>query len=627
MMAGNGVVQRLPGSGATQLYHQHKERLIHCLETVSLLDSVPLEDCEELKERLAANTFNLVVVGQFKRGKTYLINALLGAELLPVAVVPLTSIVTILTYGETMEINVMFNNGETAPIGREELSTYVTEMGNPHNIKGVREVVVRYPSAYLKEGVRLIDTPGVGSVYLHNTDVAYQYLPKCDAALFLLSVEQPASQAELDFLQDVRQYADRIFFLLNKIDYLSGQEVDQSVAFSRQAIEEVMGASVKIFPISAKLALDGQLTETPALLESSGLPAFSEILHQFLVQEKGRVLLASVIGHLRRLISQVRCRLELELKALNTSLDELEANIAAIDQKRREILGKQGDLAALMDKELKKLIHKELDGELAQFRMELAKQMEQGIEAWREEHQQLPLDELNSALDGYIAEEVQQAFQEWRLVKEERLAEGFAEICRGFTQNLNDNIDTLMKFSSELFGVSFEPIQAEPIWSGDSRLSYWAKAEPVALELLADSVTVMLPRLFGERFKKIKNYLVALANRTIYGKAREQMYQMIDMQSGRIRYSFSERLSESKTSFHKAMMNRLDATVAGLSSALEHAVQQRTLGGDQVAGRQQTLDLELKQFDLAYQELLDLRKLVLGAGEGSRVGDGTESHE
>jgi hypothetical protein len=183
-----------------------------------------------------------------------------------------------------------------------------------------------------------------------------------------------------------------------------------------------------------------------------------------------------------------------------------------------------------------------------------------------------------------------------------------------------------MKFSSELFGVSFEPIQAEPIWSGDSRLSYWAKAEPVALELLADSVTVMLPRLFGERFKKIKDYLITFANRTIYGKAREQMYQMIDMQSGRIRYSFSERLHESKTSFHKDMMNRLDATVAGLSFALEHAVQQRALGGDQVASRQLMLGRDLKQLDLAYQELLDLRKVVLGAGEGSRNSDGVKSH-
>jgi GTPase SAR1 family protein len=626
MPVGNGVVQCVSGSGATQLYHQQKERLIRCLENVGLLDSVPVEDCKELKERLAANTFNLVVVGQFKRGKTCLINALLGAELLPVAVVPLTSIVTVLTYGDSLDITVLFNNGETAAIGREDLTTYVTEMGNPHNIKGVREVVVHYPSAYLKEGVRLIDTPGVGSVYRHNTDVAYQYLPKCDAALFLLSVEQPASQAELDFLQDVRQYADRVFFLLNKIDYLSDQEVDQSVAFARRVIEEAMGSSVKIFPISAKLALDGQLTGTAAAMENSRLPAFSEILHQFLVQEKGRVLLASVIGHLHRLISLVRCRLELELKALNTSLDELEANITTIDQKRREVLGKQGDLAVLMDSEIDKLVRKELDGELVRFKTELAKRMEQGVEAWRQDHQQLPLEELNSALDGYVADEVGRAFQEWRFLAEERLEADFADVCRRFSQYLNENIDVLMKFSSELFGLSFEPIQVEPVWRGDSQVFYWRKAEPVALEILADSVTVMLPRLFGEKFQKLKNHLIAFGKRAIFGKVRERMHQMIDMQSGRIRYTFGERLNESKAAFYKDMMNRLDATIKGLNTALDHAVRQRALGGDQVVGRQETLDRELKQLDRAYQELLDIRKAVLGTGEGSRLSDGTTSH-
>lgn len=619
MDAGNATAQWVPCSGATQLYHQLKERLTYCLEAVSVMESVSAEDCEELQARLATNTFNLVVVGQFKRGKTCLINALLGVELLPVAVVPLTSIVTILTYGESLEISVIYNNGETAAIGREELTTYVTEMGNPRNIKGVREVVVHYPSAYLKEGVRLIDTPGVGSIYRHNTDVAYQYLPKCDAALFLLSVEQPASQAELDFLRDVRQYADRIFFLLNKIDYLSDQELDQSVAFSRQVIQEVMGPSVKVFPISAKLALDGQLAESPAALDKSRLPGFSEILHQFLVQEKGKILLASVIGHLHRLISQARCRLELELKALNTSLDELKDNIAAINRKRRELLGNQRDLAVLLDSEISMLIRRELDGELARFKEELAEQMELGIATWRQDNQQLPLEELNSALESYIAEEVQQAFQDWRLQTQDKLAVGFEDICRRFTKSINDSIDTMMKFSSELFGISFDPIQVEPVWSGDSHFFYRSKNEPVALELLADSVTVMLPRLFGERFKKIKDYLTNFANRVIFGKAHEHMLQMIDMQCGRIRHGFTERLNKSKNAFYKDILNRLDLTVAGLNSALDHGLEQRTKGEDQVAGRRGILDRELQQLDLAYQELLDIRNVVLGIGEGTKV--------
>ena len=124
----------------------------------------------------------------------------------------------------------------------------------------MQEVIIAYPSTYLKDGVRLIDTPGVGSVYEHNTDVAYQYLPKSDAALFLLSVDQPVSKAELDFLKDVKEFSNRIFFLQNKADYVGPEDLAESISFSKKIIEDCLGSEVKIFPLSAKWALEGKLS-------------------------------------------------------------------------------------------------------------------------------------------------------------------------------------------------------------------------------------------------------------------------------------------------------------------------------------------------------------------------------
>ncbi|HBZ55112.1 MAG TPA: dynamin [Syntrophobacteraceae bacterium] len=613
MNAGNGIAATVPPSGSTQHYHHFKDRLLGCLEAVAALDSVVAGECRDLKERLTGNLFNLVVVGQFKRGKTCLINALLGVDLLPVAVVPLTSIVTILTYGETLRIEVIYNDGRTGLIRPEELTHYVTEMGNPRNTRGVREVVVQYPSAYLKEGVRLVDTPGVGSAYRHNTDVAYQYLPKSDAALFLLSVEQPASQAELDFLGDVHQYADRIFFLLNKIDYLSGQELEQSIEFSRQVIREVMQTNVKLFPISAKLALEGQLTDNQGLLEQSRLPAFAELLTQFLVREKGTILLSSVIGHLSRLVSQVRCRLELESKALGTSLDELRVHITAFDRKRQEIVGDQRKLRLLLDDETNRLIRADLDVELSRFQKELIEQMEKGVEQWRQENQQLPLEELNEALESYISAEVQQAFQGWRAHAEDRLAAGFNRICRGYLSNINDSIDSLMRFSSKLFDISFDPVRIEPTWDDTSHVHFLVKDDPVALELLADSVTVLLPRIVGKRFSKIKNFLVDLANRIVLGKVKEKMYHTINMQGGRTRYYFVERLNKSKNLFYKSIMEKLDITIAGLDNALDQGFQLRSQGEEQVGRHRIRLEADLRQIDRVYQDLLDIRNGCLGS--------------
>lgn len=222
-------------------YSQLKSDLLQCSDELLAIENIRECPCEELREKIRTNRFNLVVVGQFKRGKTSLINALLGAEILPVSVVPLTSIVTVMTYGEALRIKVYFNNNKVSEIKTESLSEYVTEKGNPKNRKNIREVVVTYPSPYLKDGVRLIDTPGVGSIYQHNTDVAYQYLPRSDAALFLLSVDQPMNQAEIDFLMDVKEYANKIFFILNKADYLQENDLHEAVEISRTTLREEMG--------------------------------------------------------------------------------------------------------------------------------------------------------------------------------------------------------------------------------------------------------------------------------------------------------------------------------------------------------------------------------------------------
>ncbi|RMG72878.1 MAG: dynamin, partial [Nitrospirae bacterium] len=258
-------------------YKSLRDQLLRLIDEASTIEAVSQCPCSELQDKLLQNRFNLVVVGQFKRGKTTFINALLGEDLLPTAVVPLTSIVTVIEYGRFIEIKVYFLNGTQQSIPVESLPEYVTEKGNPRNEKNVAEVLIRYPSDYLKDGVRLIDTPGVGSVYQHNTDVAYEYLPRSDATVFLISVDQPLSKAEVDFLRDVKQYADRIFFLQNKADYLSPEDLRESMEFIRNTlIEEVGFDSPELYPVSAKLCLEGKLTGDEEKLKRSNMPRFEE---------------------------------------------------------------------------------------------------------------------------------------------------------------------------------------------------------------------------------------------------------------------------------------------------------------------------------------------------------------
>lgn len=574
-----------------------KEELSQCIDSLSATEGIVGCPCKELKEKIQNNVFNLVVLGQFKRGKTTLINALLGEEILPTAVVPLTSIATILRYGNDLKIKVFFNDGRMTEIEPEQLSQYVTEKGNPKNIKDVSEVVITYPSSYLKDGVRLIDTPGVGSVYQHNTDIAYQYLPKSDAALFLLSVDQPVSQAELDFLKDVKEYSYRIFFLQNKADYVNAEDIKESISFSREIIEEYMERDVKIFPLSAKLAIDGKRSGSKDLLDKSYLPEFEKILNTFLMEEKGKVLLLSVSNTLLRVLSQALFELELEKKSLTTPLDELEAKINVFEKKKDEVMREKQDFDILLDGEVDRLVKKGLDEDLDEFKKESASILTAGLEKFYQANKASSSKELHSAMENYIIEEVRNADNNWWAMEDSKLASAFETICSRFITKINETIDALFKFSSELFAIPFEAFKTEEIWTVKPSYYYKFKEEPVMLEVLSKSLTLSLPKFLGDKI--------------ILKKMREYLIEMIDTQGGRVRYDFVKRLNKSKLDFRWEMFQRIQATIEGISQAIEKGLNQKSKGESAVKERERVLIGTERNMNEIKERLMKLKEQIL----------------
>jgi predicted GTPase len=193
----------------------------------------------DLQTRLREGRFYLAVLGQFKRGKSTLINALLGEPLLPTAVVPLTAIPTFLEAGDEFRMQVFFQNGTPPLIAsgveidkiRDLVSQFVTEEENPKNRKNVSHVHITHPAAFLNHGVVIVDTPGIGSTYRHNTEATIQFLPQCDAAVFLISSDPPITETEVEFLKIARSKIPRLFFIVNKSDYLTAKDRDGFLCF------------------------------------------------------------------------------------------------------------------------------------------------------------------------------------------------------------------------------------------------------------------------------------------------------------------------------------------------------------------------------------------------------------
>ncbi|UZQ82346.1 dynamin family protein [Thermoanaerobacter sp. RKWS2] len=262
------------------------------------------EAVSEVKNKFCNNIFYLVILGQFKRGKSTFTNYMLGADILPTGVVPLTSVITKIQYSTDIWAKVLYDDGRSENIDIKELDLYCTEKNNPKNIKGVKEIHIGYPFEFISNDVVIIDTPGIGSVYKHNTDVAYSYINKADAVIFLLSVDPPISELEKEFLSKISENVNKIFFVLNKIDYVNEMELKEIINFNENIVREITkNNNISIYPISAKLALEGKISKDNKAIEKSGTQKLENDLQNFLIKEKEKVLLESYAKNIERIIS------------------------------------------------------------------------------------------------------------------------------------------------------------------------------------------------------------------------------------------------------------------------------------------------------------------------------------
>jgi len=261
-------------------------------------------ECGELLVKLAEDHFTLAVLGQFKRGKSSLMNAIIGRELLPTGVLPLTSAITTLRYGPEERLIISREDSMfTDELPVASLSDYVTEKGNPSNQKKVKSACVELPVPFLRRGLEFVDTPGVGSAVSANTEITYGFLPKCDAVIFVTGVDTPMTSTELSFLREIREYVDKVFFVVNKIDIATEDERDEVLQFVAGTIKSQIGSDmVRLFPVSARLGLQARMSGDAALYELSGLKALEESLASFLSEERSAVFLASIADKALRIL-------------------------------------------------------------------------------------------------------------------------------------------------------------------------------------------------------------------------------------------------------------------------------------------------------------------------------------
>ena len=532
-------------------------------ETVSSLD--------EIEKKLLENRFHFVVLGQFKRGKSTFINSIIGDTILPTSVIPLTSIITILKYGEKEQIKVHLNDGTVKDIRRDELKEWVTEEGNPRNEKNVKEVEILYPSEYLKDGICLIDTPGVGSIFENNTEMTYKYLPKIDAGIFLVSADPPISQSEIAFLKDVMKYVDKIFFLLNKIDYLSEDELNTSLSFTKQTIEKELGIdNITIYPISAKMALLGKINQDKEMLKKSRLEEFNKVLSEFLLNAKGHIVLKKALDSLKRILSEKEMALRLEEKAVSSPLELLEDKIRKFNEKMQEIRQDKEDTYYYFEGEIKRVIDI-LDRDLLRLKEKEIPRLLEYADRVAEEVKEKDISRYTKAIEEAIDKEIIRIFDEWIMKEEERLNEEYARVSKRFSQRTNEIIDAILDLSEDLFDIKIERVKTEEEIEKDSSF-YYMLGEPPKFFGVDSAFDFFSKKFLPARFSK------SFALRDLKKKIPEK----VDKTCGRVRWDFMDRIRKSFMDFRWELNKKIEATEKNIVQAIDKAMELRKKSAEEV---------------------------------------------
>ena len=314
------MLQSMLTEPQAELLRDEKEALAEIRLALSELD-VPREALDTLQQAILQldELFLLVVVGEFNAGKSALVNALLGARILPEGVTPTTSRVTLVKWGEQV--------GE--------------------RVVDQRFAFYTHPLPLLRE-LNIVDTPGTNTVLRHHERLTDEFVPRSDLVLFVTSADRPMSESERQFLQRIRAWGKKVVMTLNKMDILEDQVAQSEVIeFVLQHAVQELGFAPEFFPVSARLAQAAEAEPDPGrseqLRQASGLDALAGYI-QYTLDDAARLRLklASPLGVAGHIVEQAQSALSERASDLNEdkeTVSAVESVIAAYDRELRSELG------------------------------------------------------------------------------------------------------------------------------------------------------------------------------------------------------------------------------------------------------------------------------------------------
>jgi len=513
-------------------------------------------------ERITEGRFYVACVGQFKRGKSSLLNALAGSAVLPVGVLPVTSVATVLRWGERLAARVRFSGGSWRDIRTEVLADYVAEENNSENKIGVSAVEVFLPSPLLASGMCLVDTPGIGSVFAGNTMTTREFVPHVDAAIVVLGADPPISGEELSLVEEVARHVEMLFFVLNKADRLPADESNEAARFTERILKERLGARASpLLMVSATERLLSGPTRDWEKLESS--------LARLARESGASLVCAAEERAIARLLSRLVAEIDEQRDALVRPVAESEQRIGNLTASVAEAGRSMANLGYLLMAEVDRLTKKfgeDREGFLSSALEPGERELVAEIDAAAAEASRRPLRArardaaagiARRHLDAWLASEQPAAEALYRGAAERFLALG-NEFLRRFVEHA--------ELGPETFPAEMGP---EAGFRAKSRLFY--------TELLAVAQASPFSWVL-DRFRT-----PGALRRAVGRDAAAYLERLLSSNSARIQNDLIERVRESRRRLEAEIRSRLSEAVQSAVSALERAKARHAEGEASVA--------------------------------------------
>jgi GTP-binding protein EngB required for normal cell division len=559
-----------------------------------------IEKLGDLRTRFEEGRLRVAVIGQFKRGKSTLLNALLGTPVLPTGVTPVTAIPTFIEASDSAWAKIEFNSGKepivtsTASEIPGVLKRHISEAHNPHNRLDVESVAIGVRSDFLDEGIVLVDTPGVGSTFLHNTLTAEAVLTECDAALFVLSADPPITETEVSYLDKVRTLIPKIFFVLNKADLLDADEKSDAERFLSDVLAERCPTDTpdRIFVLSAKQGLNAKLNNEASALASSGLTRLESVLGGELAREKRAILLATGRQRLISLVGELLFHCDLERKALLTPEEELKRKAATFETSAAGFESERQRLADLLSIDCKQLL-RELDAETDRVWDESRRVLHQLVADMADfsVEPNRARERITKTLSRYFATALQDSVRSFQVKLDERVS-----VHRARADAL---VNLVHQTAADLMEISVNLPQSEEAFQ-PKREPYWVAPEPAVslLDLTGGVAEGLLPRAIRE--KRARARIIAEAE-----KAALRNVTNLD-------WAMRQNIEDSFRRFESSLSEQLDLALKATRQAMQLALQRR-------AARSAAIKVDIDEANRSVAELSDiLTELQAMASDPSR---------